>query len=557
MPKPLSLSEKQRRLAEYEENVEKGKKARQQAAEKAYQQMKQRAAAEAKGKLEDLRKQKVAQLELEGEKAAREEAEAIAAAAQQLCNRKSATKTADNTSPHTVISQPTKRQCTSTSTNTNTNTNTTAPGARLVWCEGGTGSRTAASGESYEQQAQREGPATPIEVDASVLDTAVRNGLVLVRQGDAYATDGLNDSAWYHTRTWRDLASRIRVNVDPNTDRVVLAADSEHGLAMVGGGKYNIVLQGTDPHALPQMSEQQSAAAVVRMTRPDPTPHGDYRYENIDATVNEAVCTAFAALNKLSVPLYAIACYEGLSINRTLRYGSACLTKRADMDLFRALEAQRDDFEFGRDCAYAVTDLIYRASRCGIAFFDIKPSNILVCINGTEVDYYLTDFDPQFFVRLPDQYSWHSLMLLNVALLAAHVRNADFGPSVDGWMAAVAPVLAQLIKYRSHYDSGWLFHARALRLEYKLLEAHTPFDMQAYFAMMCTSYFYGDWLQKAARPGPSTRFQWDLRSEEALRPEHMAQKQWPAEWPPAWSGVHKPLIQQLVQFATENVKVLS
>ena len=546
----LSTPEWKRRTAEHAENVRRGREACEREAQQLYEGMKERIAAEAKLKLKEQRMQKAAELKLKAE--AEAAASAAARTVQQDRIRKPPTLASDEASPHTVMAQPAQRRCTELC------------GLRLVWGETECGQNqtplgtAAAPAETYEQQARREGSLAPIEVDADAVDTAIRNGLVLVRRGGAYVSDGMNASKWYRACALRELASRIWVTVDPKSDRVVLQSDGGHGLAMVGGGMFNLVLQPTTANALPQMSAGQGLATALRITRPDQTPHNDHRYEAIDVVVREAVCSAFAALNGLSVPLYSIACYEGLSINRTLRYGSAYLTKRADMDLFRALEAQRDDFDFGRDCAYAVVDLVYRLSRCGVAFFDIKPANILVCIDGADVSYYLTDFDSTFFVRLPEQYDWHSLMLLNLAMLSAHVRNTSFGHCVAGWTHAVAPVLAQLIKYRSHYDGDWLFHARALRLEYALLEAHTPFDLQAYFAMMCTSYFYGDRLREASRPPLSGQFRWDLRSEQALRPEHMQKKQWPAEWPALWvAAASKPLIQQLVSFATEGCKANS
>lgn len=550
-PARLSTPEWKRRAAEYAENARRGRAARELEAKQLHESLKKRIAAEAKLKLEELRMQKAAEHKLKADA----DAAAEARTGQQNRIRKPPSRApkeaSEEVSPHTVMAQPAKRQCTEEC------------GPRLVWGEAQAqcGQQqsppgvAAAPAETYEQQARREGPATPVEVDVDAIDTAVRNGLVLVRRGDAFVSDGTNASEWYRACAWRKLASRIWVAVDPKADRVVLQSDGGQGLAMLGGGMFNLVLQPTKASALPQMSAEQGLATALRITRPDPTPHNDYRYETIDGVVREAACSAFAALNGLSVPLYSIACYEGVSINRTLRYGSAYLTQRADMDLFRALEAQRHDFAFGRDCAYAVVDLVYRLSRCGVAFFDIKPANILVCIDGTKVNYYLTDFDPGFFVRLPEQYDWRCLMLLNLGLLSAHVRNTSFGQCVFGWTHAVAPVLAQLIKYRAHYDGDWLFHARALRLEYALLEAHTPFDLQAHFAMICTSYFYGDRMRQASPRPLSAEFQWDLRSEQALRPEHLEQKQWPAEWPTPWMATaSKPLIQQLVSFATEGCK---
>ena len=89
-----------------------------------------------------------------------------------------------------------------------------------------------------------------------------------------------------------------------------------------------------------------------------------------------------------------------------------------------------------------------------------------------------------------------------------------------------------------------------IRDRYALLETYTPFDLQAYLAMICNVYFYGRKLHSLPRPPPSTKFPWDFRCEAAVRPEHLQQKQWPAEWRPAWTGASsKPLVQQLVGFA--------
>ena len=204
----------------------------------------------------------------------------------------------------------------------------------------------------------------------------------------------------------------------------------------------------------------------MRITRPDATPRR-LRYEDVATTIKEAVCAAYATLNGIGVPIYSMACYEGITENRTLRYGSVHMMQRADMDLFRALEADTSR-EFAHEAALKVTELLYRTARCGVAFFDIKPANILCCIANGSVEFFLTDFDPMFFVRLPSEYDWHSLMLLNLALLSAHVRNMDTGTDNEGifeWGRTVAPVLCQLVTFRSQYNSEWLFHARAARID--------------------------------------------------------------------------------------------
>ena len=159
----------------------------------------------------------------------------------------------------------------------------------------------------------------------------------LVQCDDAYATDGTNDSDWYRCNRWRDMAAQIWITADPATDKIIIDSDGGQGPSM-GQGNYNIVLRPTRPEALPQWWSDQPANVVPR---PDLQTNNQHRYDTLDCVRNEARMAIFASLNGIGVPLYSVACFEGVNEARTLRYGSAHLMRRADMDLFRALSADR------------------------------------------------------------------------------------------------------------------------------------------------------------------------------------------------------------------------
>lgn len=529
-PPWLSKDEFDRQKQLYEENKKKAEAFQRQQVDEMHREMKLRAATEAKLKLQELKKEKDAAYQMA---CAREVAKDFVPPRRRRAVLSGAN--AQSQSPVTVMAVPPPHQTGETQT---------------VWNSG-----TDGQPESYQQRANREGDANLLDVDVDAIDLAIRNGLTLVRHKDAFVSVGLVDSEWCTSSRWLSMVCRLKIGTEKTTGRVVLKDDGGQGLEMVGGGQFNMVLRATRDDALPRWSAEQSKGVVVRITRPDITEANCYRYEQVDVVIKEAVCAAYAALNGIGVPLYSIACYEGVTNTRTLRYGSVHMMQKADMDLFRALEADTST-EFAREAALKVVELLYRVARCGVAFFDIKPANILCCIADGNVNFYLTDFDPAFFVRLLHKdYDWKSLLLLNLALLSAHVRNMNGGEGCFEWGRAVAPVLHQLISHREQYSSEWLFAARAVRVEYRLLDdIPLPFDLQAYLSMICTSYFYGTALHKdpALKNLPSNLWKWDRSGESSLKPETFTAKCWPLEWPERWCVSYKPLIAQLVSFATSG-----
>ena len=258
----------------------------------------------------------------------------------------------------------------------------------------------------------------------------------------------------------------------------------------------------------------------------------------------------FASKNNIGVRVHSIASYHGVRQGRTLRYGTVYALDRADLDLLRVLDRCRT-FDGGALIAVKVTELLFKASRCGVAFFDIKPGNILSMAtrSGHGDCFRLTDYDPAFFIRLPNE-DWRTLMLLNLALLAAHVRNQNFD-CTNGFCAAVAPILRQLVHRRSDiHNSDWLFDVRSVCIPFEVPENTDVFQMQRIFAVMATSYFYNKDLKSI----PSSRYAWETKDQSLLDNYWLTPKN-RYSWPPLWhKGQFKPLIEQLVEFALTEPK---
>jgi hypothetical protein len=190
-----------------------------------------------------------------------------------------------------------------------------------------------------------------------------------------------------------------------------------------------------------------------------------------------------------------------------------------------------------------VTEMLYQASRCGVAFMDIKPANILEMKGGT---FRLTDYDPAFFLIVPEK-DWRGLLLLNLAFLSCHVRNGAFGTVSVGWASSVKPILTQLIDKRGSYDSGWLFAARSVRMDFEVPTDSSDFELQRMMSVMATSYFYG----KDVKETSSAKWGWQTKDQAAIN----AHRRVPLNrksWPPSWGGDYVPLIKQMVDFATER-----
>ena len=408
--------------------------------------------------------------------------------------------------------------------------------ARRVWPSPTQGTAAGAPHEckeTFSEEALRTGPLQPLQVNRDAVCAAVRDGFVIVPTDDGFGVRASEHTPWLqtpdaYTPWWRRLAQHIRVRHNAKANKAELICDGGLGFELLGSGNFNIVVRETRAcRVLPLWLQGRNV--VMRITRPDHYDESnDTRYLTIDSVVDEAVNAMFASCNGIGVQLHAIACYEAYQPMRTLRYGSVHVMDRAFKDLHDAL---RDEHTaaFGHQVAIEVIELLYRASRCGVAFYDCKPTNILCIfdVESDEVDFRLTDCAPDFFLVVPDR-DWQSLLLLNVVLLTAHVRNGIlYSDARAAWVKAVAPLIRELLDRRDAYDGGWLFGAHAQMLRYELCRSTSTHDLQRFFAVMCTSYFYGPKIQA---PSPSERWPWLFEATTARAPK-------------------RPLIEQLALFA--------
>lgn len=405
---------------------------------------------------------------------------------------------------------------------------------RLVWDELDT------PGGSFVDIALRDGPCKPMQNPKNFAHDAICDGLVIVME-NGFTTKGLEPCKWYHSGPWRELASKVDAIESPG-GRIKLQSDGGVGMRKIGAGTFNVVVS-VDKQHLPSWVPENS---VLRITRPDrENKDSEYKYQTMEMIKNEAENAMYASANGFGVRVHAIAPFNGLRCGRGMRYGTVYVLDRAEKDLFRQLESMSTRAH-GMTAAKNVTEMLFKASRCGVAFHDIKPGNILTYPNMVD-SYKLTDYDPAFFVVLPDA-DWRALLLLNLALLSCHVRNAAFGPVSWGWATAVKPILMQLISRKDEYDSKWLFEARSVNILFDYSKSKSDFDMQRMMSIMATSYFYGKTVPADAS---SKRWNWETKDQAALDSHWKVgvnRNSWPKEWP----SNYRPLINQMVEFAVER-----
>lgn len=431
------------------------------------------------------------------------------------------------TSPHTGQSPLPKRRA-------------TTPTCRMVWKQDGAFGTSQDPRDSFVDIALKEGPPVVYLPPPHLAANAVRDGLTIVMDGGEFRTVQ-GDDPWLSSHPWAEMASKLMCKENKSNLKVDLVSDGGIGLKRIGAGTFNLVVNPV-PEVVPEWLKDKDV--VYRMTRPDAEDRS-YKYQTLSIVTSESENAMFAAANRIGVGVHAIASYHGVRQGRTLRYGTVYALERADIDLFRALE-KCQTFDGGALIAVQVTEVLFRAARCGVAFFDIKPANILrMATTAGKGGYFrLTDYDPAFFIRLPDE-DWRTLLLLNLALLTAHVRNQKFA-STDGFCAAVAPVLRQLIRRRREFHKAdWLFDVRSVRVAFELPENHGEFQMERLLAVMATSYFYREDLKTT----PSANYRWE-KKDQALLDSYWRMPKNRYSWPPQWKGRgFKPLIEQIVDFA--------
>jgi len=390
---------------------------------------------------------------------------------------------------------------------------------------------------------------------------AFRNGLTIVRCDKdgkhSFGTCGLQPCPFSRGAAWQELFLKMQIVLGEKGTRIAAVRSGGTGLEKVGAGSYNVVMRmrpGEGNFELPAwLNDRVSAAlgrpallgdAVLRITRSDCSD-----FPPLETMAGEVHNAIFASIKRIGPPLFAVAPLVARRDARGARYASVQVLQTAHCDLARALEGA-GGAAGGVSIAIKMTQLLFEASAIGVLFLDIKPANVLGFQGRRGLDFRLADTDPQFFLLLdPERRDWRALLLANLALLAAHVRNLEPSTATDGFCSAVRPVLRELLARRREYESDWLFAARTVEVSFDAPRNHDDFELQRLLCTMASSYFFGG---KAKGYKSCSWPQWDRAHQHAL------DKYWksPANmvgWPPDWSPSYRPLVQQLVEFATGPV----
>ena len=375
---------------------------------------------------------------------------------------------------------------------------------------------------------------------------AFRDGAIIVREGESFvASAHVHESEWSDTSRWADLAANLDCVAGP-FDKIRLVNDTGTGMKLVGSGTFNVVV--TPPKS--RGPDWDCGDVVYRITRPDfKASDRSYRYNTLKKTASEAYNSMFASLNNIGANIHAIVGYTAPKPGRTLRYGTVYVIEKATCDLSNGMKTMKTEVIMGSH----LVDLIYSASCCGIAFFDIKPGNILLIKDDSSKGGYkfrLTDHDPDFFVI--SKRCWKSLMLLNMAIVLAHTRNNPHSclESRRGFISSVEPLVRQLVERRSSYESEWLFDVRCLRMPFDVPEKiQSTFAFQKMLCIMSDSYFYGKHLKNDLIP--SMQFAWcfDDQSELEMCWKTPTNRN---SWPHWERTTFNPLVIQLLEFALEK-----
>lgn len=401
----------------------------------------------------------------------------------------------------------------------------------LVWSEGGTRA-------SLVERALYAGEPQVAEVDPGIIMACIRDGVAIRASEAGFFQDGLSSDPSMRCDWWKRLVAGIEVK--DNKECVAISCDGGTGCTRLGVGTFNAVVS-MPKDKLPHWIDEDCA---LRLTRPDTdSVTKEHKYQGFENTMGEIRNAMFASENLVGPRMHSCAVFSAIREGRSLRFGVVSTMQRATKDLGRALR-KMTAFEQGATAAESCVDLLYRVSRLGVAFFDIKPGNVLRFEEGGRVVYKLADFDPAFFLRTQGR-DWRALLLLNLTLLSVHVHNSDLGAVGRGWARAVAPALRQLLRRRDEYDGGWLFLARCADVDFDSAKDASDFELQKMLTTMSGSYFYGRHRSDAL----SYKFAWKgMRDNNAALRAHWACERNKGSWP--WKEAAKePLIEQLVELA--------
>jgi len=409
----------------------------------------------------------------------------------------------------------------------------------LVWredCAFGTPQR-----DSLVDRALQEGPCVTSMVDMAMVTSSLRDGICIssTDNGNTFFMPFTDKDPWCNSIKWKEFISPIKLK----KNGTIVEFGGTCG-RRIGCGTFNCVAS-FPPTKMPHWMPVNTAH---RFTRPDKDPCGiDSKYQNEKTTTNEIKNAIFSSINGIGVKVYNIACFSAPREGRTLRYGMVMSLERGECDLLQAMANMNSEHD-GIDVAEKCIDLLYRVSRCGVAFFDIKPANILVFkVNDGGTSLRITDYDPAFFLHVPGE-DWRTLLLLNLCLLSTHVHNSCFGAVGRGFAKGVAPTLRQLIRRRDDFDSDWLFAVRCVMVNFGEPRGISHFDLQKLFAGISTSYFFDP-----TRTGPAIKHSWKNRDDnQRTLNAHWETPLHRNRWPDSWE-MHEsePLVKQMVDFCLE------
>jgi hypothetical protein len=393
--------------------------------------------------------------------------------------------------------------------------------------------------EALTARSDREEPCDSPAVRYAFAEQLLRDGLVahVDDDGGDYKMDGMSADSWMRCDAWVAKVSQVQLSNDRNT---AIVSDGGTGAWMVGRGAFNVVVR----LAAGQLPPWVPPTAVLRFTRPWRDAQGYHRYRSMSVASRECAHAMFASGLNIGVRVYSVTGYVSPRDGRSLRYGIAMTMERATCDMRQQL-ARATTESAGAAVARSTVELLYRASKHGVAFFDIKPANVLVLAEGC---HRLTDYDPAFFVVAKGR-DWKALLLCNLALLSAHVYNAGFAAAGAGFLRGVAPLLRQMLRMRHSMDGEWLFCTRSVTLSVRPPNDQSDFELQRVFAQMCDAYFYGDGVEACA---PSLQWKWD-RSQQVELEQCWRTPSLRNAWPARWGKPARPLVQQLVEMALSRV----
>lgn len=413
----------------------------------------------------------------------------------------------------------------------------------VVWAEDA--SHESCLRETLTDRALKEGCTVPKSMDMNLIKKSVMDGLAIIGSADGttFRTGGLSSDPATKTATWKGLVSGLELSVCGN-NQLQIVSNGDNWCDKIGQGTFNIVLSFHATDVLPNIP----SGSAWRVTRPDKDICGNYKYQNIHATVAEIHNALFASMNNVGVAVHGVAAFEFVHTGRSMRYGLVIAMKRASSDLTRSLDAMRTEKE-GMEAAEKIIDLLYAASRMGVAFTDIKPGNILEFKTESGSFYRLTDYDPSFFIVTNKD--WRSLLLLNLALLSAHVFAADFRVVGVGWAKAVGPLLRQLVRNKHLYDSNWIFNARCVDVHFRQPRNFSDYELQRNLSAMWYSYF----VEKCELGSRASTYEWVQRSENTREYHaHLGRATDCRSWPASWSAPNEQsLIKQLVDFSLQPI----